>query len=728
MKTRMATAAWPSLVRSLLDAGAQGSEQLTEQGLLAAMRVTRASGAALVRWGERPHVIRSDGDVIEPLARRPPEGASRIDARPVASAQIGADTDLIVLRPAGDQPFRLQELEALRSVAVLVAWAGDQPGHALPALYEVATKVLASLELDENLLSVAHATTRLLRAEITGIFLLDANGDLEMRCAVGHRTVATAKLHIRHGQGVAGKVLESGSAQRVDDYLTDTSISKDFLAIATEEGTQSAMCVPMEGLGQKVGVLCVWRRRRSLFTDADERLMAALAHIATVAVVNARLYEEQRAAAQKLRLANQELERRFDSTARALRIHEELTRIAAEGDDLVAVLRAVWSLTGGDVALVGDDEHMLAAWPPERADDLLARVSRHFQRIRKDPGRSRVQHSEGDCVGPLVIAPVRAAGVGFGHLCLALDPAIDAGATVAAEQAATVCALLLAREEATVLATKRLQAEFVWDLLEGRLRSETATVVRARHLGYGFELPARILLVTVEGLEALARAEGWAAEQLERERHRIARSIEGRLRQATQARPIVAGRADLFAVIVPRVTDDHLTSLKLLGGLAVENVSPPGLQVQAGVSGLIESVARFPEAFNEARFALSAASLPEESVMVFEELGVLRLLLAPAGGVELEAFAHRILGDLISYDQAHASRLVGTLDTYLELDCHLQRAAERLYIHPKTMRYRLQRIRQLAGLRLEHQEDRFNAQLALKILRLRHKQATDHSQ
>lgn len=62
------------------------------------------------------------------------------------------------------------------------------------------------------------------------------------------------------------------------------------------------------------------------------------------------------------RPANQELERRYESTARALRIHEELTRIAAEGDDLVAVLRAVWLLTGGDVALVGDDDRMLAVW------------------------------------------------------------------------------------------------------------------------------------------------------------------------------------------------------------------------------------------------------------------------------------------------------------------------------------------------------------------------------
>lgn len=719
---------WPSVVRSLLDAGAHGPDLLAEQAVLSAMRVTASTAAALVRWSEQAQVIRADGDISGLLVQRPAEGASLMGARPVASVHVGADTDLVVLRAAGGQPFGLRDLETLRTVALLVARAGEQTGHALAALYNVATKILASLELDDNLLSVAQAAIRMLRAEIAGILLVDPNGDLQMKSAVGHRTVATAKLHIKRGQGVAGKVLETGRPQRSDDYLTDMSISREFLAAANEEGTQSALCVPMEGPGQKVvGVLCVWRRRRAPFTDVDERVLAALAHVATVAVVNARLYEEQRAAVQQLRLANQELERRYEATVRALRIHEELTRIAAQGDDLEAVVRVVNTLTGGDVALVSDDGRVLAAWPLEAGEELPARLESHRQQsAKKDEGDELRRPVVGSGERQLLVAPVRAAGVGFGHLCLAIGEGIDtAGASVAAEQAATVCALLLAREEAAVSATRRLQAEFVWDLLEGRMPSETATLVRARHLGYGFQLPARLLLVAAEGLEARARAEGWPAEELERQRLRVARGIENQLRQATMARPIVVGRADLFAVIVPRVADEHLVSARQLGKLAVSCMSVPRLRVAAGVSGSVDAVSRFPEAFREARLALSAASLPKEPVVVFDELGVLRFLLAPGSGVELDAFARRILGPLLSYDEAHGTRLVQTLEAYLEADCNLQRAAKRLYIHHKTLRYRLQRIQLLAGLHVDRQDDRFNAMLALKVLRLRERETAD---
>ena len=52
-------------------------------------------------------------------------------------------------------------------------------------------------------------------------------------------------------------------------------------------------------------------------------------------------------------------------------------------------------------------------------------------------------------------------------------------------------------------------------------------------------------------------------------------------------------------------------------------------------------------------------------------------------------------------------------------------SAERLFVHHKTMRYRLQRVQEHTGLRLERQEDRFNAQLALKILRLSRTESGD---
>ena len=67
---------------------------------------------------------------------------------------------------------------------------------------------------------------------------------------------------------------------------------------------------------------------------------------------------------------------------------------------------------------------------------------------------------------------------------------------------------------------------------------------------------------------------------------------------------------------------------------------------------------------------------------------------------------------------SNKTKLIATVEAYLASDCNLHRAAQRLFVHPKTMRYRLQRMHSLTGLRFDQQDDRFNLQLALKILRL----------
>ena len=45
-------------------------------------------------------------------------------------------------------------------------------------------------------------------------------------------------------------------------------------------------------------------------------------------------------------------------------------------------------------------------------------------------------------------------------------------------------------------------------------------------------------------------------------------------------------------------------------------------------------------------------------------------------------------------------------------------AAERLFIHHKTLRYRLERIKQLTGLDLARHEDRMRADFALRLLQI----------
>jgi len=222
----------------------------------------------------------------------------------------------------------------------------------------------------------------------------------------------------------------------------------------------------------------------------------------------------------------------------------------------------------------------------------------------------------------------------------------------------------------------------------------------------------------VDGWERLVRNEQWTPEQLERARARGAQALSEQLAARNAAARVIARRANLFVVLAPQPRDAAAEWARHLGELAVSAVSSSDLHAVAGVSGVVESVLGFPEGFRQARFALSAASLPRQPVVVFEALGVLQFLLTPAEGPDLERFVQQTIGRLLAYDRAHRTSLVPTLEAYLACDCNLQRAAERLFVHHKTMRYRLQRIHALSGLRLDRQDDRFNAQLALKIMGL----------
>jgi DNA-binding PucR family transcriptional regulator len=104
-------------------------------------------------------------------------------------------------------------------------------------------------------------------------------------------------------------------------------------------------------------------------------------------------------------------------------------------------------------------------------------------------------------------------------------------------------------------------------------------------------------------------------------------------------------------------------------------------------------------------------------VAVFDDLGVLRFLLAPGDREELTGFARHVLGAVVDYDLEHSAGLIETVEAYLAEDCSLQRTAERLRIHRKTVRYRLDRVEKLTQRNLSSQQDRFEAQLAVTIIR-----------
>ena len=109
---------------------------------------------------------------------------------------------------------------------------------------------------------------------------------------------------------------------------------------------------------------------------------------------------------------------------------------------------------------------------------------------------------------------------------------------------------------------------------------------------------------------------------------------------------------------------------------------------------------------------LARASLDE--VLEGQELGVDELLLL--GEPELrDRFVTRVAGELLDYDRIHDTDLAKSLATFLDHGCSIKHAAERLYVHPNTLRYRLGRVETLVPGILDSGEGRLHMQLALKL-------------
>jgi DNA-binding PucR family transcriptional regulator len=66
---------------------------------------------------------------------------------------------------------------------------------------------------------------------------------------------------------------------------------------------------------------------------------------------------------------------------------------------------------------------------------------------------------------------------------------------------------------------------------------------------------------------------------------------------------------------------------------------------------------------------------------------------------------------------AERDRLLDTLEAWLAFQRHTPAIAQALHVHPQTVRYRIGKLRDLLGGRLESTEGRFELELALRARR-----------
>ncbi|MBE2243424.1 MAG: GAF domain-containing protein, partial [Burkholderiaceae bacterium] len=164
------------------------------------------------------------------------------------------------------------------------------------ALAAVGRDLSATLDLATVLDRIAGHAKELLAAQSSAIFLPDAsNGRYRAIVALGELATALQATAIEPGEGIIGRLLQSGRAEFVNDAAADPRALQ--LPGTPAASGERLMVVPLLGAGAAVlGAMAVWRGGGDAFDARDLAFLEGLSRQAAIALHNARLFDETREA------------------------------------------------------------------------------------------------------------------------------------------------------------------------------------------------------------------------------------------------------------------------------------------------------------------------------------------------------------------------------------------------------------------------------------------------
>jgi sugar diacid utilization regulator len=530
---------------------------------------------------------------------------------------------------------------------------------------------------------------------------------------VHHASPVTTRTKAESGRaaGTAGKTLAelmalpalAGASLLPEEAAADVRVSAVVLDDPAARPEDAGLLVSVKGIPKPVpsGVVAVLTRAK----------VSGKPPVPVIHLPDDRPWGEVIAALQSF----------ISGQSRELEARDALRRVLIAGLGAPGIAEAAAEVLGSPVAIV--DEYL----------DVLgtARLTDAREEALGDAIEDARTHGPASLLGPFTRAGIKGA-----HIVELRSTGVDdlAGVLIAwgtkpgasdPALAALADALLVERrrEDTRVDTEARLRGELIEELLAGEVVSRDSLVRRARHLGADLSGGAVALVGRLQDPHEDLRV--ITDPRLIR---RFMQQTRGVL-ELHWPKALVDWHEGLLVVLLPQRSEDaqgegpeelaHTLARRLL---AATGPTVPGLTLTLALSRQQDDPERLGSAIDEAQLALSIGEKLGRAgeVVTFEETGTYKLLFQVFADrpEELESFYEQTMAPLVRYDEQYQTELVGTVATYLDLDCNLAATAQTLYTHRHTIRYRLDRIAELAGLDIGKTDDREKLSLGLKAMRL----------
>ena len=130
---------------------------------------------------------------------------------------------------------------------------------------------------------------------------------------------------------------------------------------------------------------------------------------------------------------------------------------------------------------------------------------------------------------------------------------------------------------------------------------------------------------------------------------------------------------------------------------------------QIGIGKSVEGYQRLKESYYEASQAIKYIEIirqvtgdKNKSVVHYSNLGFFQIFGEIDDVTELERYIPETLKKLYLYDDEHKGELITTLQMYLRNNQSIKKTADEMFVHYRTISYRLEKIKQISGINFDN--------------------------
>ena len=297
----------------------------------------------------------------------------------------------------------------------------------------------------------------------------------------------------------------------------------------------------------------------------------------------------------------------------------------------------------------------------------------------------------------------------------------DPGFKIALENAATNIIL----REQTIISNRQVAERYkgllIQDILIHNIKSETEIHNRAEIFGWDFHDGGIVLEVDINNIKQrfkrnFSNNTSKMLEEMSTEIFDI--SIREILRFYPNAHYVKLSDIIIFVLSIRpkerKQMEKHIAEAFSRIQKSIENIP---FTISFGIGRYYENIEQIYLSYQEAREVIRLSYMFSwfNRILYYEKMDLFRIFLPILDNQEALETCRNCLQPLLDYDRKNGKNMLETLQVVSECDWNLKLAAERMFLHPNSVKYRMEQIGKLIHRNCREHSDRLLIEIAILV-------------